>query len=117
MPTFGLVVEGTYDEAALRELIQKCSPEEVEVIGRPCGGKAGLMRKFSGHLEGFRHIKEGTNLDKALVVRDADNKDPGELKETMQRRVSNRSYPFPIKLLVIVQAGTGAFRGRDLLYG
>lgn len=103
MPTFGLVVEGTYDEAALKELIQKCASEGIEVIGRPCGGKVGLMRKFSGYLEEFRYTKEGASVDKALVIRDAENKEPGELKNAMQRKVSSRNYPFPIKLLVIAQ--------------
>ncbi len=103
MLTFGLVVEGFYDEAALKEIIQKCSISEVEVISRRCGDKAQLMRKFPGILENFRHIKQGANVDKALVVRDADNKQPVDLINRMKSRVSNRTYPFPVKLLVIVQ--------------
>lgn len=103
MLTYGLVVEGYYDEAALKELIQKCAPSGVKVIGRPCGPKGNLMNKFRGFLEEFRHIKHGSNVDKALVIRDAHNKDSAELKKRMQGTISNRTYPFPVKLLVVVQ--------------
>ncbi len=103
MLTFGLVVEGIYDQEVLTELIQKCAISEAKVIGRPCGNKAQLMKKFLGHLEEFRHTKKGSNLDKALIIRDADNKGPGELINRMQSKISNRHYPFPVKLLVIVQ--------------
>ena len=103
MLTFGLVVEGNYDEAALKELIHKCAPHEVKVIGRPCGDRARLMQKFPGFLEGFRYIKEGSGIDKAIVIRDADSKDPVKLKNRMHDRISGRAYPFPVRLLVVVQ--------------
>ncbi len=103
MLTFGLMIEGFYDVAVLKELIQKCASSEVEVIGRPCGPKGSLMKRFPGFLEEFRYIKQGSNVDKALVIRDADNKDPAELIERMQSKISGRTYPFPVKLLVAVQ--------------
>lgn len=103
MLTFGLVVEGNDDKTALTELIQKCARTGVDVVSRTCGGKAQLMKKFLGHLEEFRHTKKGSNLNKALIIRDADNKGPGELINRMQSKISNRHYPFPVKLLVIVQ--------------
>jgi len=103
MLTFGLVVEGNDDEAALKELVQKCASGDATVMGRRCGNRVRLMQKFPGFLEEFRHIKEGTSVDKALVVRDADNKDPAKLLVTMEGKVANRTYPFPIKLLVVVQ--------------
>jgi len=102
MLTFGLVVEGNDDETALQELVQKCK-SEVKVIRRKCGNKVKLMQRFPGFLEEFRHVKGGTNIDKALVIRDADNKNPGELINRMQSKISNRHYPFPVKLLVAVQ--------------
>ena len=73
MATFGLVVEGYYDEAVLRELIQKCTtPSEVDIICRPCGNAPQVLKKFPGFLEEFRHVKLGSHVDKAVVVRDAD---------------------------------------------
>ena len=103
MLTLGLVVEGIYDEGALKELIKKCAPSEIDVIGRRCGSREKLMKMFPALLEDFRHAKNGTNVDKAIVIRDADNRDPKELIDRMQSKISSRIYPFPVKLLVIVQ--------------
>jgi len=102
MDLVGLVVEGNDDVTALSELVQKCK-SDVEVVTRKCGNKAQLMQRFSGFLEEFRHIKQGANIDKALVIRDADQKDPVELINNMHGRINNRHYAFPVKLLVIVQ--------------
>lgn len=103
MLTFGLVVEGNDDKTALTELIQKCARTGVDVVSRTCGGKAQLMKMFPAFLTDFRHIKSGANVDKALVMRDADQKDPVELIKNMHGKINNRNYVFPVKLLVIVQ--------------
>jgi hypothetical protein len=100
MPTIGLVVEGQYDEAALKELMQKCSPTTVDVIGRPCGSVSQLMKRFPGFLEEFRYR---TDIEKALVIRDAGNKDPLEMLKLMEDKISGRTYPFLVKRLVIVK--------------
>lgn len=101
MQTFGLVVEGVYDKAVVTELIRKCVAGHTEVVVRICGGS--VMNKFPGLLEEFRHVKQGTHVDKAVVIRDANGKDPNELMLTMQGRISNRQYPFPVKCVVIVR--------------
>ena len=101
MLTFGLVVEGHDDEAVLKELIRKCVPSEVEVIGRKCGNKVALTKRFPKFLEEFRY--SGLNFHKAIVIRDADGKDPVPLIKAMESKISNRGHPFPVKLLVIVQ--------------
>lgn len=103
MSAIGLIVEGIYDEAALTELIQKCATSEVDVICRPCGSAIQLMRKFPGFLESFRHVKEGSPVDNAIVIRDADHKDRNELIARMETRIIGRSFPFSRHLLVIVQ--------------
>lgn len=103
MATFGLVVEGNYDEAALKEFVQKCASSDVDIMCRRCGNAPQLMKRFPGFLEEFRHGKEGSDVDKAMVVRDADRKNPAELIGRMQSKISNRNYRFPVKLLVIVE--------------
>ncbi|MBM4296991.1 MAG: DUF4276 family protein [Deltaproteobacteria bacterium] len=103
MSCVGLIVEGTYDEAALTEFVRKCVPAEVDVICRPCGSAIQLMKKFPGFLESFRHVNAGLPVDNAIVVRDADHKRPNDLIAHMENRISGRSYPFPRHLLVIVQ--------------
>src|SRR5262245_52678357 len=103
MPSVGLIVEGIYDEAALTELVQKCISPEVDIICRPCGGVPQLMKLFPGFLKEFEHANAGLPVDKGIVIRDADQKDPDALVSRMESKISGRIYPFSTKCLVIVQ--------------
>lgn len=103
MRTIGLIVEGVFDEAALPELVKRCSAVATTVIPRPCGGKKKLFSKFRGYLEEFCHVKEGSSVDKALVVFDADHKDPQVEIMRLANRIATRQYPFPVKYCAIVQ--------------
>jgi hypothetical protein len=103
MTTYGVVVEGLCDEAALPEIIRKCLSSDIEIITRPCYGKDRLMKSFRGFLESFRYGNQGSPIDKALVIRDADNKDPDKLLEEMKSKIASRTYPFEVKLIIIVQ--------------
>lgn len=103
MTTYGIVVEGNYDKAALSEIIRKCISSDVEIIARPCGSKDRVMSRFPGFLESFRYAKQGSNVDKVLVIRDADNKNPDELMEKMRNKIADRSYSFKVKFIIIVQ--------------
>lgn len=102
MLTVGLVVEGFYDEAAIGELVQKCASSEVKVICRRCGPAPQLMKKFPGFLEEFKRAKDGSPVDKAIVIRDADRKNPDDLIRIMQSKIASRSYLFVPHFLVIV---------------
>lgn len=104
MTTYGIVIEGNYDEAALIELIKKCLSENIEVMALCCGGKDRLMNKFPVYLDSFRYANKGHNVDKALVVRDADGKDPNELLARMKDNIAGRKYLFEVKFVIIVQA-------------
>lgn len=103
MATYGVVVGGEYDEAALTEIIKKCFAREIKIITRKCGGNGRLMKLFPDYLKSFHYEKEGSYVDKALVIRDAHGKDPGELMEKMESKITNRNYPFRVKLIIIVQ--------------
>jgi len=103
MLSVGLIVEGIYDEAALMELVRKCAPSEVHVICRPCGSGIQVMKKFPGFLESFRRVNKGLAVDCAIVIRDADQKNPRDLIARMESKISGRKYPFSRHLLVIVQ--------------
>jgi len=104
MPTFGLIVEGGYDAKALTEWIQKCATADIDVISRLCAQKGGLMKKFPGYLAGFRWDNQGGPVDKAFVVRDADDQEPQPLIATMKARIADRQLMFPVEFVVIVQA-------------
>lgn len=92
MFTFGIVVEGVYDEQVISALVEKVFPEKCCCLCRPIGGKHNLMKKFPGFLEEFRF----NAVDKALVVRDADTKSLNQLRDRMEEKVQGRNYPFPL---------------------
>lgn len=103
MATYGIVVEGDYDVAALTEIIKKCLPDEIEIIPRPCGGKDRLIKIFPGFLKEFHYAKQGSHVDKTLVIRDAGGKDPDELLEKMKSKIVSRTYNFEVKFIIIVR--------------
>lgn len=106
MSTYGIVIEGSYDSAAIAEIIKKCLSSEIEIIHRPCGSKSHLMKKFPGFLKEFCYVKEGAHVNKAFVIRDADTKDPDKLDklvDEMKSKIVGRTYPFEIKFILIVQ--------------
>ncbi|MEW6409067.1 MAG: DUF4276 family protein [Nitrospirota bacterium] len=103
MTLYGIIVEGNYDKAAFKEIIKKCILSDIKIISRPCGGKDHLMKSFPGHLKSFCYEKQGSHIDKALVIRDADNRDPAELHKKMESKITNRTYPFEVKFIIIIQ--------------
>jgi len=103
MTTFGLIVEGAYDQAVLTEWIRKCFGSNVDVIARLFAQKGSLMRKFPGYLARFCWDNQGGPVDKALVIRDADGKAPQALMATMRAKIADRQFIFPVEFVVIVQ--------------
>lgn len=105
MTTYGIVVEGNYDKIALSEIIRKCISNDIEILAYTCASKGPLMNKFKGFLELFnlQHTKQGMTIDKVLVIRDADNKNPVELMEKMGNKIAGRTYRFEVKFVIIVQ--------------
>ncbi len=114
--SYGLVVEGTYDEPVFRELISRIlSDAEVKIEVYTCGGKTKLLRKFPDYLKIFQHAAEGYPLDKALVIIDGDGRNPSELKEKMAGKISGRCYRFRDGVhLCVVQRQAPAWLLADL---
>jgi hypothetical protein len=48
------------------------------------------MRKLPGFMEHFRYANDGSHVDKAIVVRDADRKIPEDLISQMESKISGR---------------------------
>lgn len=107
MPTFGLIVEGVSDEKALPEIIRKIAGSDVEFIVRPIATTGKFVKMFPAFLQEFEKLS--IRIDKALVIRDADNRDPREieqgLKQRLQEKIQRRKspFPFPVNIHVIVQ--------------
>lgn len=103
MITFGLVVEGPYDEKALAEIIRKCVQTDIEFVVRLIATKGKFTRIFRASLEEFRYVNQGANVDRAFVIRDANHKNAEELIRNMRARIANRNYTFPVRFHVIVR--------------
>jgi hypothetical protein len=101
--TIGIIVEGVFDAAALPELIRKCCTDDIHIETRVCRSASQLMQKGLSFLEGFRYVVQGLPVDKALIIRDADGKDPNELVHRLNVTINTRSYPFPVTPVIIVQ--------------
>jgi hypothetical protein len=104
MLTIGIVVEGDYDAKAIPEFIRSVMGSGTNVMSRPCGGTGNLMKKLPGFLEEFRYLKQGAPIDQAFVIRDADNRMPDALRDSMREKYANRAYPFPVEPVIIVRA-------------
>jgi hypothetical protein len=92
---YGLIVEGTYDEAVFSELVRKIVSPKVELVVRPCGGVPQLMKRSPGFLREFEHVIQGRPVDKALVIRDCNGGDPDSLERTLAHKIRNQHYAFP----------------------
>lgn len=100
--TYGLIVEGPYDQAMYGALIPRICGGKV-VFTRPCGGVERLMKLFHALLRDFEHAVQGGPVDKALVIRDSSGKDPIALEAEMAATIQGMQYVFPrgIKLCIV----------------
>jgi hypothetical protein len=94
--SYGIIVEGAYDSAVYDPVIRKLAAQEVHIKALVCEGKTNLMKKFPGLLPTFEYEIGGNPVDMAIVIRDADGKDPGEIEAKMRLKIQGRSYPFPL---------------------
>jgi hypothetical protein len=104
--SYGLIVEGAYDSAVYEVLIRRLVREDVYIKPLVSLGKTNLMKKFPGLLRTFEHILEGRPVDMAIVVRDADGRNPDELRAEMQSKIEGRQDPFRlgVRLFAVRQA-------------
>jgi hypothetical protein len=92
--SYGIIVEGPYDSAVYDAIIRRLTSPEIYIKALPCEGKANLMKNFAGLLPTFEYQLAGDPVDMAIVIRDADGKDPLEIEEKMRLKVQGRQYPF-----------------------
>ncbi|HXE91917.1 MAG TPA: DUF4276 family protein [Terriglobales bacterium] len=93
--SYGLIVEGAYDAAVFEELIRRIANPQVRIVSRSCGGLPNLKKLYPALLEDLEHSLQGGPVAKALVVCDADNKNPIEVEQALQRRIQGRVFSFP----------------------
>src|SRR4051794_39406744 len=91
--SYGIITEGVFDAAVYRTLVRRLNPG-IYVRMLACRGKNDLMKRFPGLLRTFEHDFEGGPVEMAVVIRDADGKDPAELELQMRTSIEDRQYPF-----------------------
>lgn len=95
--SYGIVVEGDYDIGILEELIWKICGRNVQVESRDTRGRVRYKnKKIVGYLRSFEHVSAtGGSVDKVLVVRDTNGKDPAVVEQEIWSRIGNRAPTFP----------------------
>jgi len=92
--SYGIIVEGPYDSAVYDPMIRRLTSQEVHIKALDCGGRTNLMKEFPGLLRTFEDAIGGNPVDMAIVIRDADGKDPDEIEAQMRAKIQGRQYPF-----------------------
>jgi len=102
--SYGIIVEGGYDSAVYSALIHKLASHEVQILPRICEGRPGVLKKFPGYLEAFRYQLDVAPIDMAIVIVDADGKDPTALEADMRTKVATRRYRFAVHVYAVANA-------------
>jgi hypothetical protein len=92
--SYGIITEGAYDAVVLSTIVRRLNPGGTFIRALDCNGKVGLMKRFSGLLRTFEYLVESGPVDMAIVIRDADGKDPNEVESQMRSIIYEQSYPF-----------------------
>ena len=96
--SYGIIVEGDYDSAVYDAIIRRLASPEVHIRPLVCRGKTNLMKEFPVLLRAFEHEVEGDPVDMAIVIRDADGKNPDEVEAQMRAKIQGRRYPFRLNV-------------------
>ena len=96
--SYGIIVEGDYDSVVYQALIRRLALPDAHIRPLPCEGKANVMKKFPGLLSTLKYEIDGGPVDMAVVIVDADGKDPVEVEAGMQEKIQGRNYPFPLNV-------------------
>src|SRR5882724_9123521 len=79
--SFGIIVEGTSDEAVYSVLVSRIASPTVLPVSRVCGGNTQLMNKLSLHLRELEGRSRVYPIEKVLVIQDCDGKDRVALED------------------------------------
>ena len=93
--SYGLIVEGEKDACVFKEFVGRLNGANPQVRVRSCGGIPALKKNFPTFLRELESILEGRPVDKALVIRDSDGKDPQQQEADLRQILGNRMFAFP----------------------
>jgi hypothetical protein len=93
--SYGLVVEGEKDALVFKEFVSRLNGANPQIRVRACGGIPALRKNFPTLLRDLESILEGRPVDKALVIRDSDGKDPRQQEADLKQILGDRVFAFP----------------------
>lgn len=94
--SLGLIVEGPYDAAVFSELIPRIHGGEIQISRViETGGSGRLMARIPGYVKAMEFANAGSPVDRVIVVRDSNAKEPETVEGDMHGRMAGRHYPFP----------------------
>jgi hypothetical protein len=104
--SYGLIVEGPYDEMFYRALIPRICGMSLMFETRVCRGVHGLVKNLATFLRTLEWVHQGLPVDKVLVIHDSDRKDLLAAREEMARQINGKKFAFPhgIQLCAIRRA-------------
>jgi hypothetical protein len=92
--SYGIVVEGDFDNAVFCELIHKIRGEALPIRPRVTGGIARLKKNFPALLGDLEYAHNGGAVDRVLVIRDADGGTPPTLEDDLAARIRDQQFAF-----------------------
>jgi len=93
--SYGIIAEGSYDLAVYEAIIKKLSPG-IPIKALECGGKSGLMKKFPSLLKVFEYQLAESPVEMAVVIQDADGRNPEGIEAQMASKIADRGCPFAL---------------------
>lgn len=96
--SYGIIVEGDYDSAVYDAFIRRLTAPDVHIKPLVCRGKANVLKEFPNLLSTFKYEIGGDPVDMAIVILDADGKEPSEVEAKMRAKIQGRNYPFRLNV-------------------
>jgi len=93
--SYGIITEGIYDSVVYEAIIGKLSPG-IPIKALDCGGKHALMKRFPDFLKIFEYQLAETPVEMAVVIQDADGKNPEEIEAQLASKIAGRDCPFTL---------------------
>lgn len=95
--SYGIIVEGPYDTEMFKTLIRRIVGDpQLQVDCREADNDGRVVSRAAVLLHSFKYVTSTAGpVDKALVIRDTDLKDPATIEALIRQRIEGQIYPFP----------------------
>jgi len=95
VPSYGLIVEGSYDAPVLKRLTVRVDSPDARVHVRECGGVGTLRKKVVAFLRSLEFADAGAPVERALIFVDTDGHPPDEVEAELRQVIDGIEFKFP----------------------